>query len=73
MRAAEPARLSASRVRRVHNVIRDEEEGLQKLRQPAQGGGLVVLFWGEGAVKEDGSSVHDGHAAVAFAAGGIYF
>lgn len=66
-----PARLAAAGLGAVHDVVGDEEEGLQELGEPAEGGGVEELFFGEGPREEDGGGVDDGHAAVAFAAHGV--
>lgn len=67
-RFAVPAGLAAARDGGVHDVVRDEEEGLQELREPAEGGGVEVFGRGEGAGEEEGGGVGDGEAAVAFPA-----
>jgi hypothetical protein len=35
-----PARLASARLRGVHDVVQDEEHGLQQLDQPAERGGM---------------------------------
>lgn len=68
---AVPAGLAAAGDGRVHDVVRDEEEGLEELGHPAEGGRLEVLIFGEGSAEEEGDGVGDRHAAVALAADGI--
>ena len=70
-RVAVPAWLPAPRYGGVHYVVRDEEEGLQELRQPAEGCGVEVFGWGERAGEEVGGGVGDGEAPVAFSAEGV--
>ena len=75
VRPPEPARLPAPRVRRVHHVVADQEEGLQQLDQPAErAGGFEV--WGVGecdgcVLEQEGDGVRDREAAVAFSANGV--
>ena len=67
-----PARLPAPRERGVHDVVRDEEEGLEELCHPPQGGGCVEGGRGEGGGRgEEGGSIEDGDAPVGFAAEGV--
>ena len=66
-----PARLAPSRDGAIHDVVGYEEEGLQELRQPAEGGAGEEVRIGEGGGDEDGGGVEDGDAAVVFAAKGI--
>lgn len=68
---AVPAGGAAAGDAAVHDVVGDEEEGLQQLRHPAEGGGLEVLVLGEGLFEDEGDGVGDGHAAVAFTAEGV--
>ena len=70
-RFAVPAWLAAARYGCVHYVVRDEEEGLQELGQPAEGCGVEVFGRGEGAGEEVGGGVGDGEAPVAFPAEGV--
>ncbi len=55
----------------VHDVVRDEEEGLEKLGHPAQSGGLEVFLLREVLAGENGDRVWDGHAAVTFSPDGV--
>ena len=68
---AVPARLRAARVRCVHDVVGDEEEGLEEFGQPAQGGRVGVFMGRERAGEQVGGGVGDGEAAVVFPAEGI--
>ncbi|KND93990.1 hypothetical protein TOPH_01615 [Tolypocladium ophioglossoides CBS 100239] len=68
---AVPAGLAAAGDAAVHDVVRDEKEGLEQLRHPTERGGLEVLLVVEGGAEEEGDGVGDGHAAVAFAAEGV--
>ncbi len=70
-RVAVPAGLAAAGDGGVHHVVGDEEEGLEELGEPAEGGGEEVVGVGEGAGEEEGGGVGDGEAAVAFAAEGV--
>lgn len=63
-----PAGLAAAGLRRVHDVVRDEEEGLEEFGEPAEGGGVEEFGLVKGAGEEEGSCVDDGHATIAFAA-----
>jgi hypothetical protein len=63
-----PARRTTAGLGRVHDVVRDEEEGLQQLNHPAESGGAEVLVVGEIALEEQSRCVDDRHAAVALAA-----
>lgn len=65
---AVPAGLAAAGDAAVHDVVGDEEEGLEELRHPAEGGRLEVFVLGQGAAEDDRGGVGDGHAAVAFSA-----
>ena len=65
---AVPARLAAARDAAVHDVVRDEEEGLEELRHPAERGRLEVLVRGELLSEQERDRVGHRHAAVAFAA-----
>lgn len=66
-----PAGLTTARDRAVHDVVRDQEEGLQELRQPAQGGKVFELLLVQGPLEERKAGVRDGEAAVELAAGGV--
>lgn len=66
-----PARRAAAGLGRVHDVVRDEEEGLQKLNHPAKRGRLEVLVLGEVAAKQQRRRVDDRHAPVALSAHGV--
>lgn len=67
-----PAGLAAAGVGGVHYVIGDEEEGLEELGEPAEGGGGGEVGGGEGwGGKKDGGGVEDGDAAVVFPAEGV--
>lgn len=66
-----PAGLAAAGLGGVHDVVGDEEEGLEEFGEPAEGGGVEEFGGVEGALEEDGGGVDDGHAAVAFAAHGV--
>lgn len=68
---AVPAGLATAGDARVHDVVRDEEEGLEELGHPAEGGRLEVLLLREGLLEEEGDGVGDRHAAVAFSAEGV--
>lgn len=68
-----PAGLAAAGDAAVHDIVGDEEEGLEQLGQPAQGSGLEVLLLGKRGAEEDGDRVGHGHAAVAFSAQGVDF
>ena len=70
-RFAVPARLAAARYGGVHYVVGDEEECLEELGEPAEGCGVEVFGWGEGAGEEVGGGVGDGEAPVAFSAEGV--
>jgi len=70
-RLAVPAGVAPSRVGGVHDVVADEEEGLEQLREPAEGAGEFVLGGGERGGGEEGAGVDDGEAAVVFSAEGI--
>ena len=66
-----PAGLAAAGYAAVHYVVGDEEEGLEELGEPAEGGGCVVLGGCEGLFEEEGGGVGDGEAAVEFSAHGV--
>ena len=66
-----PAGLAAARDAAVHYVVGDEEEGLEELGEPAEGGGCLVLAGVEGLFEEEGGGVGDGEAAVEFASHGV--
>ena len=68
---AVPARLAPARYGRVHDVVRDQEEGLEQLGEPAEGGGEEVFRLFEGPGEEEGGGVWDGEAAIAFSAQGV--
>ena len=65
---AVPAWLAAASDGGVHDVIRDEEECLQELGEPAEGCGEEVFGFVERTREEEGGGVRDGEAAVAFPA-----
>ena len=44
---------------------------MQELGEPAEGRGVEVFRWGEGAGEEEGGGVGDGEAPVAFSAEGV--
>lgn len=64
---AVPAGFAAAGDAAVHDVVRDEEEGLEQLCHPAQGGGRKVFLLVKRLVEQEGDGVGDGHAAVALA------
>jgi hypothetical protein len=66
-----PAGLAAAGLGRVHDVVGDEEEGLQQLDHPAERGGLEVLLLSELTSEEQLGGVNDRQAAVALAANDI--
>jgi hypothetical protein len=66
-----PAGRTTAGLGRVHDVVRDEEEGLQQLNHPAESGGAEVLVVGEIALEQQSRCVDDRHAAVALAADGV--
>ena len=68
---AEPARGAAAGVRGVHDIVRNEEEGLQEFGQPAEGGEVSVLCGVEGAAEEDGGGIDRGQAAIELAIGSV--
>lgn len=70
-RESVPAWLTAAGLRAVHDVVGDEEEGLEEFGEPAEGCGVEEFGLGDGALEEDGGGIDDGHAAVAFAAHGV--
>jgi len=63
--------LAAARLAAVHDVVADEEEGLQQLDHPAEGRGAEELIVAEFAVEQQLGGVDDGEAAVALAAEGV--
>ena len=67
-RFAVPARLAAAGDGGVHYVVRDEEECLQELGEPAEGCGEEIFGFVERTGEEEGGRVGDGEAAVAFSA-----
>jgi hypothetical protein len=66
-----PARFAAARHGAVHDIIGDEEEGLQKLDCPAQKTELFELLVGKGLVQESERGVGNGYAAIELAAGRV--
>ena len=63
-----PAGFAAPGCGGVHYVVADEEEGLEELGEPAEGGEVGVLLRGEWrGVEEDRSCVGDGQASVELA------
>ena len=66
-----PAGLAAAGLGRVHDVVRDQEEGLEELNHPAESGRVEVLLLSEVASEEQLGGVDDGQAAVALAADDI--
>lgn len=66
-----PAGLATARDRAIHHVVADQEEGLQELRQPAQGAEVLELLVVQGPLEECEGGVRDGEAAVELAAGGV--
>lgn len=68
---AEPARVPAARVGGVHDIVRDEEESLQKLGHPAEGSGIEEFLLGKGAAAKNAGGVNHGHAAVTFPTHGV--
>eukprot|EP00128_Syssomonas_multiformis_P007536 Colp12_sorted_trinity150504_noHs@13455 len=69
---AEPAGLASAGHAVVHEVIGDQEEGLQELDAPAQRGGLAALLVGQGVAHQLGESVsytQGSQASVHLAAG----
>jgi hypothetical protein len=66
-----PAGLAAAGLGRVHDVVGDEEEGLQQLDHPAERGGVEVLLLSELTSEEQLGGINDGQTAVAFAANDI--
>lgn len=65
---AVPAGLATAGDAAVHNVVGDEEEGLEELSHPAKSGRSKVLFLGERFVEQERDGVGNRHAAVAFSA-----
>ena len=65
---AVPAWLAAAGDGGVHYVVRDQEEGLQELGEPAEGCGEEVFGLVERTGEEEGGGVGDGEATVAFPA-----
>ena len=55
----------------VHDIIGDEEEALEELGHPAEGGGLEVVVLAELLALEKSDGVWHGHAAVAFSSDGV--
>lgn len=68
---AVPTGLAAARDAAVHDVVGDEEEGLEELRHPAQRGSLEVFLLSQRSAQDDGDRVGDRHAPVAFPAEGV--
>jgi len=66
-----PAGLAAARDAAVHDVVRDEEEGLQPLDAPAEHGGAVRLGLGHRRAADGLQHVHDREPAVELAAGHV--
>lgn len=68
-----PARLSTASLGGIHDVVGDEEEGLEKLDHPSQQSSLEVLLGRgvQGLVEQDGGGVDHRHAAVAFSTDGV--
>lgn len=66
-----PAGLAAAGLGRVHDVVRDEEEGLEEFGEPAEGSGVEEFGLVEGAGEEEGGGVDDGHAAITFPTHGV--
>ena len=66
-----PAGLAAARDAAVHYIVGDEEEGLEELGEPAEGGGCLVLAGVERFLEEERGGVGDREAAVEFASHGV--
>jgi len=66
-----PAGLAAAGLGRVHDVVGDEEEGLEELDHPAESGRVEVLLLGEVTSEEQLGGVDNGQAAVTLAANDI--
>lgn len=66
-----PAGRATARLGRVHDVVRNKEEGLQQLNHPAKGGRAEVLLFAQRAVEQQRRRVDDRHAAVALAADSV--
>lgn len=64
---AVPARLTTAGDAAVHDIVGDEEEGLEQLRHPAKSGSLEVLVLGQRGIEKQGDGVGNGHASVALA------
>lgn len=63
---AVPTGLATAGNTRIHDVVGNEKEGLEKLRHPAKRSSLEILLFGKRLLEEEGDRVRDGHAAVAF-------
>lgn len=66
-----PAGLAAAGLGRVHDIVGDEEEGLEQLDHPAESCGLEILLLGQVAAEQQLGGVDNGQAAVALAADDI--
>ena len=69
VRVLVPARSAAAGDGAVHDVVGDEEEGLEPLDLPPEDGGVEELLVGEGPALEDLDALDDGEAARHLAAG----
>lgn len=68
---AVPAGLAAAGDRAVHDIIADQEEGLEQLSEPAQDAQVLELLIGQGLAQEGKAGVGDGETAVQFSARNI--
>lgn len=66
-----PAWLSSASDAAVHDIVGDEEEGLEELGHPSQCCGLEVLFFVEWGLDEHGDGIGDRHSTIAFSADGV--
>lgn len=68
---AVPAGLATASNGAVHNVIADQEEGLEQLGEPAQNAQVLELLVGQGLLQKGETGVGDGETAVELAAGNV--
>jgi hypothetical protein len=68
---AVPARLTTTGDGAVHQIIADQEEGLQELGEPAQDAQVLELLVGQGLLQEGETGVGYGQTAVELATGDI--
>lgn len=65
---AVPAGLTTTGDRAIHHIIADQEEGLEKLRKPAQGTQLLELLIIETGSLQSQTGVRDGETTVQLSA-----